>query len=76
MVCKTCQKRYSPHKEVLLKFKNSLPMNNDQMFVFFMSGEVNIKDLPLYFELLKIEISDIFNKTGSDRKTDLQLEID
>lgn len=67
---------YSPHKKVLLNFKNSLPMNNDQMFSFFISNKVNIKDLPLYFELLKIEISDLFNKTGSGRKTALQLEID
>lgn len=51
---------YAPDKTNSLKFRNALPMSVNKMFKFFKENKNELKNLPLYFELLNIELEDLF----------------
>ena len=65
---------YSPHKNVLSKFKLLAPTKKYELLAFYKSNTVNLEKEPLYFELLDSEIKEVFS--CKQKKTALQLEID
>ena len=68
---------YAPDKELSSKLRESNLKKVNDMLKFFKENKLNLSDKPLYFELLSLELNDIFSK-GKDcaKKTAIQLEID
>lgn len=65
---------YSPHPCVLAEFNSCKTYTFSSMDKFFKQNKIDLSKSPLYFELLKTEISDLMK--SSTRKSALQLEID
>jgi len=64
---------YSPNPLLLKGFNNLISKSNKEMFQYFQENKINLEKEPLYFELLELELNDVFcNK----QETSLQLEID
>jgi len=67
---------YAPNKTISLKFKETQVPEVAGMEVFFNENKINLSGLFLYFELLNLELTDIFKNKASMRKTVLlQLDI-